>query len=316
MHAMILAGGLSHERDVSIRSGRRVHDALKGHLERVSLQDVDTELIPSLRFGGVDVVWPLLHGASGEDGSLQALLELVGVPYVGTTSRSARVAWNKAVAKAVLGRSGIATPDYVTLPQSLFREVGAEHVLDLIVSRFGLPVVVKPVRGGSALGVSIVHRREDLARAMVHCFAYGDVALIERAVDGVEVAMSVLGTGDDARALPAVEVAVDGEYDYDARYNPGRVEYFAPARLTAAQAETAAATALEVHRTMDLRDVSRIDMFLDSAGVAQVIDINVAPGMTETSLLPQAAEAAGLNLAEVYLELVETAAARGPVSAD
>ncbi|MDN4477816.1 D-alanine--D-alanine ligase [Demequina sp. SYSU T00039] len=315
MHAMILAGGLSHERDVSIRSGRRVHDALRGSLDRVSLQDVDTELIPSLRFGGVDVVWPLLHGASGEDGSLQALLELVGVPYVGTTSKSARVAWNKAVAKAVLGRSGISTPDYVTLPQSLFREVGAEHVLDLIVARFELPVVVKPARGGSALGISVVHKREDLARAMVHCFAYGDTALVERAVEGIEVAMSVLGTGDDARALPGVEVVVDGEYDYDARYNPGRCEYFAPARLTDEQSRIASETALLVHRTMDLRDVSRVDMILDSEGRAQVIDINVAPGMTETSLLPQAAEAAGLDLPTVYRELVETAAARGPVTA-
>lgn len=315
MHAMILAGGLSHERDVSIRSGRRVHDALKGALDQVSLQDVDTELIPSLRFGGVDVVWPLLHGASGEDGSLQALLELAGVPYVGTTSKSARVAWNKAVAKAVLGRSGIDTPDYVTLPQSLFREVGAEQVLDLIVARFELPVVVKPARGGSALGISIVHKREDLARAMVHCFAYGDVALVEKAVEGVELAMSVLGSGDDARALPGVEVVVEGDFDYDARYNPGRTQYFAPARLTESQAATAAETALRVHRTMDLRDLSRVDMILDADGRAQVIDINVAPGMTETSLLPQAAEAAGLDLSAVYRDLVETAAARGPVTA-
>lgn len=312
MHAMILAGGLSHERDVSIRSGRRVHDYLRGSFDKVSLQDVDTELIPSLRYGGIDVVWPLLHGASGEDGSLQALLELAGVPYVGTTSKACRVAWNKAVAKAVLIREGIPTPDYVTLPQSLFREVGADQVLDLIVSRFDLPVVVKPARGGSALGISVVHRREDLARAMVHCFAYGDIALVERAVEGTELALSVLGTGEDSHVLPAVEVVVDGQYDYDARYNPGRVEYFAPARLTAEQADAAAQVALNVHRTMELRDLSRIDMILDADGRPQVIDINVAPGLTETSLLPQAAAAAGLDLAKVYRELVKTAAERGP----
>lgn len=311
MHALILAGGLSHERDVSIRSGRRVHDALKESVDKVSLIDVDFELIPSLRYGGADVVWPLLHGASGEDGSLQALLELAGVPFVGTGSKQARVAWNKAVAKAVLLRAGIATPDYVTLPQSLFREVGADQILDLIVDRFSLPVVVKPTRGGSALGVSVVTRREDLPSAMVHCFAYGDTALIEKAVSGVEVAMSVLGTGDDARALPGVEVSLEGDYDYDARYNPGRVEYFAPARLTAAQREEADRTALAVHRTMMLRDLSRIDMIIDGDGHAQVLDINIVPGMTETSLLPQAAAAAGLDLGKVYAELVEAAAARG-----
>ena len=311
MHAMILAGGLSHERDVSIRSGRRVQDALRGVLDKVTLHDVDTELIPSLRFGGGDVVWPLLHGASGEDGSLQALLELMDVPFVGTPSRAARVAWNKAVAKAVMSRAGIDTPDYVTLPQSLFREVGAEQVLDAIVARFGLPVVVKPVRGGSALGVSIVQDRDDLARAMVHCFAYGDTALVERAVVGTELAMSVLGTGDDARVLPAVEVVPEDIYDYDARYNPGRVEFFAPARLDDAQAAVAAETALAVHRTMELRDLSRVDLILDSEGRAQVLDINIAPGMTETSLFPQAAEAAGLDLGTVYRELVEAAAERG-----
>ncbi|WP_062517547.1 D-alanine--D-alanine ligase family protein [Demequina gelatinilytica] len=310
MHALILAGGLSHERDVSIRSGRRVHDALRGTVDKVSLVDVDTELIPTLRHGDVDVVWPLVHGATGEDGSLQALLELVGLPFVGTGSHSARVAWNKAVSKAVMLRNGVATPDYVTLPQSLFREVGAEQVLDTVVARFGLPVVVKPVRGGSALGVSIVHDREDLARAMVHCFAYGDTALVERFVEGTELAMSVIGTGESARVLPAVETVTDGAYDYDARYNPGRVEYFAPARLSQAQAEAAAATALLVHRSMDLRDLSRIDLILDSEGLPQVIDINIAPGMTETSLFPQAAEAAGLDLGAVYREVVETAAAR------
>jgi D-alanine-D-alanine ligase len=313
MHVLILAGGLSHERDVSIRSGRRVQEALKGRFDQVSLLDVDTELIPTLRAGDVDVVWPLLHGASGEDGSLQALLELLGVPFVGTGSRAARVAWNKAVAKAVMMREGISTPEYVTLPQSLFREVGAEQVLDAIVARFSLPLVVKPVRGGSALGVSIVRDRADLARAMVHCFAYGDVALIEKHVEGVELAVSVLGTGDDARVLPAVEVAVEGAYDYDARYNAGRVEYFAPARLTDDQAAVVAAAALTVHRTMDLRDLSRVDLILDRDGAAQVLDINIAPGMTETSLLPQAAEAAGLDLGSTYSALVADAHSRGVV---
>ena len=313
MHVLILAGGLSHERDVSIRSGRRVQEALKGRFDQVSLLDVDTELIPTLRAGDVDVVWPLLHGASGEDGSLQALLELLGVTFVGTGSRAARVAWNKAVAKAVMMREGISTPEYVTLPQSLFREVGAEQVLDAIVARYSLPLVVKPVRGGSALGVSIVRDRADLARAMVHCFAYGDVALIERHVEGIELAVSVLGTGDDARVLPAVEVAVEGAYDYDARYNAGRVEYFAPARLTAEQAEVVSAAALTVHRTMDLRDLSRVDLILDGDGAAQVLDINIAPGMTETSLLPQAAEAAGLDLGSAYSALVADAHGRGIV---
>ncbi|MDN4473874.1 D-alanine--D-alanine ligase family protein [Demequina zhanjiangensis] len=312
MHAMILAGGLSHERDVSIRSGRRVMEELRDAGVEVSMHDVDHGLIPALKEGGVDVVWPLLHGASGEDGSLQALLEVVGVPYVGTTSQAARVAWNKSVAKTLMARYGISTPDAVTMPQSLFREVGAEQMLDSIAAKLGFPLVVKPVRGGSALGLSIVQTREDLARAMVHCFAYGDMALIERFVEGREIAMSVIGSGDDARALPGVEVsAADGRYDYDARYNPGRIEYFAPARLSVEEAELVAHTALRVHQSMDLRDLSRVDIILDHDGVAQVIDINICPGMTETSLMPQAIGAAGMPLRELYYAIAASAASRG-----
>ncbi|MFV0287595.1 MAG: D-alanine--D-alanine ligase, partial [Demequina sp.] len=253
MDVMVLAGGLSHERDVSMRSGRRVQEELRDAGLKVSLHDVDSNLIPALRSREDVVVWPMLHGASGEDGSLQGLLELLGVPYVGTRAREARVAWVKSVAKAVFARDGIATPEYVTLPQSLFREVGAEHVISAIQDRMGLPVVVKPARGGSALGVTLVTERDELSRALVHCFAYGDTALIEAAVNGVEVAVSVLGTGDDAEALPAVEIQAEGAYDYDARYNPGRVEYFAPARLSSEDATTVADAALAVHRNLGLR---------------------------------------------------------------
>ncbi|MEX0914095.1 MAG: ATP-grasp domain-containing protein, partial [Demequina sp.] len=216
----------------------------------------------------------------------------------------------KPVAKAVIARAGVATPDFVTLPQSLFREVGAAHVLDAVAARFDFPLVVKPARGGSALGVSLVDSRDQLSRAMVHCFAYGDMALIEEAVSGTEVAVSVVGTGTSARVLAGVEIVCDGAYDYDARYNPGRVEYFAPARLEPAAAESVEEAALTVHRTLGLRDLSRVDLILDVEGVPQVLDVNIAPGMTETSLFPQAAEAKGGSLAHVYLEIAEAAVGR------
>ncbi|WP_297083562.1 ATP-grasp domain-containing protein [uncultured Demequina sp.] len=308
MDVMILAGGLSHERDVSVRSGRRVAEELRDRGLKVSIHDVDTSLIPALHQAADSVVWPLLHGASGEDGSLQALLELTDARYVGTRSKEARVAWVKSVAKAVYGRDGVATPEYVTLPQSLFREVGAEQVLDAIVARFGLPLVVKPARGGSALGVTLVKEREELARAMVHCFAYGDTAMIESAIDGTEVAVSVIGTGDEAVALAPVEIVCDGPYDYDARYNPGRVEYFTPARLSPEVAQAVADSALTVHRRLGLRHLSRIDMIVDGSGVPQVLDVNIAPGLTETSLLPQAAVGGGQDLGELYEQIVRAAA--------
>ena len=303
----ILAGGLSHERDVSLRSGRRVAGALRDRGLRVEVLDVDAALIPTLRALAPDVVWPLLHGSTGEDGSLQDLLGLLGLPYVGTLAAGCRLASRKPVAKSVLRAAGLSTPDYVALPQSLFREVGARAVLAAVEARLELPLVVKPASGGSALGVTMVTSVEQLPEAMVACFAYGDEALIERAITGTEVAVSVVDLGDGPRALPAVEIVTDGPYDYDARYNAGRSEYFVPARLDAEQTRTVCDLAVAVHRTLGLRHLSRTDMILDDAGTAWFLDINVAPGMTETSLFPQAAQADAGSLDDLYVAIVGAA---------
>jgi D-alanine-D-alanine ligase len=306
---VILAGGLSHERDVSLRSGRRVADALRGVGVDVTVHDVDADLIPALTQSRPDLVWPLLHGASGEDGSVRDVLELLDLRALGTGPRASRIAWSKPIAKTVVQRAGLTTPEFVTLPQSLFRELGASRVLEAMVGRLGLPLVVKPSRGGSALGVSFVTSVEDLPRAMVACFAYGDTALIERAIVGTEVAVSVIDTGDGPHALPAVEIVTDGPYDYDARYNPGRTEYFAPARLAPDLARRVADVAVSAHRALGLAHLSRSDLIIDDSGTAHFLEVNVAPGMTETSLFPQAAEAAGHNLGDLYLELVVAALA-------
>ncbi|ACZ32370.1 D-alanine/D-alanine ligase [Xylanimonas cellulosilytica DSM 15894] len=310
LRVVVLAGGLSHERDVSLRSGRRVAEALRSVGVDVAVHDVDAQLLRYLDEHRPDVVWPLLHGAGGEDGSLRDVLELAGVPYVGTGPRASRLAWDKPIAKERLQTAGLATPEWLTLPQELFRDLGAQGVLSIVAERFGLPVVVKPTRGGSALGVTRVTSKDGLARAMVDCFAYGDSALIERAVDGVEIAVSVIDGMDGPVALPAVEIIVDGPYDFDARYNPGRVEYFAPARLSPDQAAHVAGVAVAAHQALDLRHLSRTDLILQTDGTAQVLEVNVAPGMTETSLLPQAAVAAGHDLGTLYRQVVEHAALR------
>src|SRR5699024_2530511 len=181
----------------------------------------------------------------------------------------------------------------MTLPRSLFNEIGATGVLTAAVQGMGMPLMVKPVAGGSALGVSMVASESELPEAMVACFAYGDVALIERAVSGTELAVSVIDLGDGPRALPPVEIVTDGPYDYDARYNPGRAEFFVPARLSDDVVEQAKQTAIVAHDALGLRDLSRTDLIVDDDGVAWFIDVNVAPGMTETSLFPQAAQAHG-----------------------
>src|SRR5690625_4149052 len=315
LRVLVLAGGLSHERDVSLRSGRRIAQLLEGAGLVVEVRDLDGDLLPELTGNPPDVVFPLVHGSTGEDGSIRGLLELLGIPYVGAASGASRLASRKPVAKGLVTRAGLATPEFVTLPRSLFQEIGSSAILAAVADGLGLPVAVKPEGGGSALGVTVVTEAELLPDAMVACFSYGNSALVERAVSGTEVAVSVVDTGEGPVALPPVEIVTDGPYDYDARYNAGRSEYFVPARLDAAATEAACAAAVTAHQALGLRDLSRSDLIVDADGAPWFIDINVAPGMTETSLFPQAAQAhaaaGGRSPAELYATLVAQAAARG-----
>jgi D-alanine-D-alanine ligase len=303
---LILAGGLSHERDVSLRSGRRVAEALRDAGCEVTVSDVDAELLETVLSGRIDLVWPLLHGASGEDGAVRDVLELIGVPYLGSVPAACRLSWDKSVAKGVVREAHLRTPDFVALPHGIFRELGAPRVLSAMVERLGLPLVVKPARGGSGLGASAVRTPEALPQAMVDCFAYGDVALVEQHVPGVEVAVTVIDTGDGPVALPPVEIVPDsGLYDYDARYTAGATEFFNPARLTDASLESVKNMALAAHRAFGLRHLSRTDLIVDAEGEPWFLEVNVAPGMTETSLVPMAIETAGLRPGAVYRQLIE-----------
>jgi D-alanine-D-alanine ligase len=289
-----------------LRSGRRVADALRDAGCEVTISDIDDRLLETLLSGRVDVVWPLLHGASGEDGAVRDVLELVGVPYVGSDPAACRLSWDKSVAKGVVSDAELLTPRFVALPHGIFRELGAARVLTSIVERLGLPLVVKPARGGSALGASAVREAPQLPQAMVDCFAYGDVALVEQRISGIEVAVSVLDTGSGPVALPPVEIVPDSDlYDYDARYTAGATEFFSPARLAQPAMEAVQALALAAHKAFGLRHLSRTDLIIDSTGQPWFLEVNVAPGMTETSLLPQAIEAAGLSPSVVYRQLIE-----------
>jgi D-alanine-D-alanine ligase len=310
---VVLAGGLSHERDVSLRSGRRVAEAMAAAGAETSVRDVDAELLPWLRRDRPDCVIPLLHGEAGEDGALREILELASIAYVGSRPAACRLAFDKPIAKQVLHSAGLRTPPSVTLPADTFREIGAAAVMDSLISLLGLPLVVKPAKGGSALGVSVVTRAEDLPGAMVTCFAYGQVALIERCITGVEVAVSVIDGDAGPRSLPAVEIHADGGvYDYTARYTAGATEFVVPARLPEPVAAECARVAEAAHRLLGLRDVSRSDLMVDSDGVVWFLEANVAPGMTETSLVPLSVEAAGLDLGKVFSELSQRSVDRMP----
>jgi D-alanine-D-alanine ligase len=308
---LVLAGGLSHERDVSLRSGRRCADALRHAGHQVDVLDADSSLLAALSDTSYDAVLIALHGSAGEDGALRQVLDLVEVPYVGSTPDACRAAWDKPAAKAVVARAGIATPPSVTLPHAAFRELGASAVLDRIVTHLGLPLMVKPARGGSALGATAVDKADELPPAMVQCFSYGEDALIECFVAGTEVAVTVLEGPGGPRALPAVEIVpVTGVYDYAARYTAGQTEYFTPARLSAAVADEVARVAVAAHTALGLRDLSRVDLIVDAEGVPHLLEVNVSPGMTETSLTPMAVECDGLELGTVLAELLERAATR------
>ena len=179
-HVLVLAGGLSYERDVSLRSGRRVLDALRAAGLSAEMRDADVTLLPMLREDPPDAVVIALHGATGEDGSLRGVLDLCGIPYVGCDARAARLAWDKPTAKAMLREAGIPTPDWVALPHDRFSELGAVAVLDRIAERLGLPLMVKPAQGGSGLGAAVVREATDLPAAMVGCFAYDTTALVAK----------------------------------------------------------------------------------------------------------------------------------------
>ena len=304
----ILAGGISHEREVSLKSGRRVADALTDAGASVVIREPDAALLANIRKDKPDVIWPVLHGARGEDGALRDILALTGVPFVGATAQGARLAWDKSIAKILVEREGVQTPASITLPKDTFRELDAERVLKTVAASLALPVVVKPAKSGSAQGVTIVRKAEQLSRAMIDAYVYCDVAIIERYVEGTELAISIIDLGAGPIALPAVEIQpIAGQFGYQERYTAGETNYFVPARIKKTVAERAANMAIAVHEILGLRHLSRIDMIVDNKGVAWFLEANVLPGLTETSLLPQAVTAAGHSLGEVYLNLAQAA---------
>lgn len=307
---VVLAGGISHERDVSLRSGRRVADALTGLGHTVTLLDPQAGLLLDLSTRAPDVIFPVVHGATGEDGALLALLETTGIPHVGSRGGPASLAWSKPTAKELVRRAGFATPNWIALSKETFRDLGAASVLEHLLTALLTPLVVKPTQGGSAQGVTIVESAAELPRAMVEAYTYNSVALVEEKVLGTELAVTVLDSGAGPFALPAVEIApVNGLYSFEARYNAGETLFYAPARISEEVAALVAETAVGIHSLLGLRHISRIDVIVDAEGQVWFLEANVLPGLTETSLVPQSIEAFGSSLGEVYESLARAAVA-------
>jgi 2-aminoadipate transaminase len=308
---VVLAGGLSAEREVSLRSGDRVRDALAEAGIDAVVADADSDLLAQLHADPPSAVFPVIHGACGEDGAIREVLGLLGAPYVGSVASACQMAFDKPTAKALVAAAGVSTPASVTLPRETFHDLGAAAVIDLIVAKLGLPLYIKPSRGGSALGAGPVHDAAALPAALLSCFAYGDIALIERFISGTEVTVGVIDLGQGPQALPAVEIVPgDGGYDYAARYTAGKTEFYVPARLPGGVAAQVARIAIAAHSVLGLRDLSRTDLIVDEAGTAYFLEVNVSPGMTETSTLPMALEASGHAFGSICVRLLELAAAR------
>jgi D-alanine-D-alanine ligase len=309
----VLKGGRSLERQVSLRSGARVEDAVErlGH-ELISI-DVGGDLIARLRDERPDVAFVALHGRDGEDGTVQELLEIVGVPYTASGVSACIRCADKVLAKHAMRDAGIPTPNFFAFNQTAFEELGAAGALPEIEERLQFPIVVKPAGQGSALGIKFARTAADVPGALVSAFSYDRKVVLERYVDGRDLAVSVLDSGDGPAALPVVEAVPVGEdfYDFEARYEIGGSRFECPARLDDGVADRAAEMALDVYRTLGCYGFARVDLMLErETGELLVLEANAIPGLTETSLLPQAAEAAGMSFDALIERILDTALAR------
>ncbi len=315
----VLKGGRSLERAVSLSSGAQVQDGLQRLGHEVVAIDVGPQLVPELLASAADVAFLALHGRDGEDGTVQALLEAIGLPYTGSAPAACARCTDKVLAKQLMREAGIPTPDFHPLREASIKELGAAAALASMEAELGFPLVVKPAKGGSALGVKFAAASEELPGSLVGAFSYDHTILLERYVKGRDLAVSVLElgdatAGDDAAAgpvaLPIVEALPRGDafYDYESRYEIGMTTFVCPAELAPETTARAQELALGVYRLLGCHGVARVDLMLDQdSGELWVLETNVVPGLTPTSLLPQAADAAAIGFDELIAAILASA---------
>jgi D-alanine-D-alanine ligase len=310
----VLKGGSSLERQVSLRSGARVEDALERLGHDVEAVDVGPDLIGRLRSGRPDVAFIAMHGRDGEDGTVQELLEILGIPYTGSGVLACSRTIDKVLTKHLCLEAGIPTPPFFSFTETAFDRLGAAETLPAIEERLEFPIVVKPASGGSALGVKFASAARDIPGALVAAFSYDDRVVLERHVQGRDLAVSIVESGDGPQPLPIVEAVPHGEdfYDFEARYEIGRTDFVCPAELPDETTEHAHAIALATYKLLGLESFGRVDLMLEEGtGELFVLEANAIPGLTETSLLPQAAEAAGIDFDRLVGRILTLALERG-----
>jgi D-alanine-D-alanine ligase len=312
MKVAVLKGGRSLERQVSLRSAARVEDALASLGHQVVPLDAGADLVRQLKAEEPEVAFIALHGPGGEDGTPQELLEILGIPHTGPGVAACMRCMDKVLTKHLLRATGIPTPDWVAFNSTAFRELGAADALEEIEARLGFPLVVKPGAQGSALGVRFAASRDAVPEALVAAFSYDDRVLLERHVSGRELAVSLL----DGEPLPVVEVRPKEEdrFNYEARYEIGRTEYVCPADLASAETTEVQGVATRAYEALGCTGFARVDLMLDADATPQVLEANAIPGLTDTSLFPMAANAAGISFEDLVARIVDLARARGPVA--
>ncbi|HEV3235154.1 MAG TPA: D-alanine--D-alanine ligase [Candidatus Dormibacteraeota bacterium] len=306
MKVVVLAGGVSGEREVSLRSGEQVLNALRSLGHDAEMVDFGPECGEALRRIDPDLVFPTLHGPLGEDGTAAAVLELLDLPYVGSGVLAGALAMNKAAAKRVMIAEGLPTPEFELVESVADPRVQAGN----LAAHLGLPLAIKPNSGGSSLGFSIAQDEDavlDGVALALDSSGPDGAALVESFKPGMEVTIGVLGVLDP-QALPTLEIlATSGTYDYEAKYTAGMSQHVIPARIPAAQAEEAQRLALRAHHLVGARGLSRVDVICPPTGEVWILEVNTMPGMTELSLFPDAARAAGLEFPALIARLVEEA---------
>jgi D-alanine-D-alanine ligase len=313
MKVAVLKGGRSLERNVSLRSGARVEDALQRLGHEVVPIDVGADLVDRLAAVQPDVAFVALHGRGGEDGTVQELLELVGVPYTASGPSACSRCMDKVVAKHELRGAGLPTPDFYAFSQAAFEELGAGRALPALEERLDFPIVVKPAAQGSALGIKFARTAADVPAAIVAAFSYDTKVLLERHVEGRDLAVSVIDGRDGPEALPVVEAIPRDEdfYDFEARYEIGRTAFVCPALIPPDTTARAQELALAAYATLGCAGFARIDLMLEEGtGDLYLLEANAIPGLTDTSLLPLAAEAAGITFEDLIARIVDLAVAR------
>lgn len=295
----VLMGGRSAEREVSLNTGEQVVAALRERgADAFAIDTADASFIDDVRASRPDVVFICLHGRYGEDGTVQGLLELLDLPYVGSGVLASALAMDKVASKHVFAGCGVPTPEYVVVRR------GRPWREEDVAAAVGERCVVKPASEGSAIGVSIVHDPSELREAIETAFRYDDVVLVERFIAGTEVTVGVLGTSAPF-ALPTLEIVPEHEfYDYESKYVPGMSRHIIPARIPEAARKRCEELAVAAHEALGCSGVSRTDIIVEPDGRAWVLEVNTIPGMTRTSLLPDAARAAGIEFPDLCALLV------------